>query len=242
MVLGIDFLKDVDSFWVAKRSQVGSKIVPKIDPGGVLGVSWWVLGGSWGPRPNNAMRNPFFGVLLGAFWGRLGGYLGRSWGHLGLQDGAKSPKKTISKSSYFLIPLGRAIFCDTGGFLMPKWCQNYSQIILNFDMVWQTPILLNFVTVSRISLIFWDWGDGFWKPKRVQNRFRNRIRKARPMEIGLYEMLMDFGCQVGPENPIRSSQIRSDQIRSGQIRSDQIRSGQIRSDQIRSGQVRPGQI
>ena len=92
MVLGIDFLKDVDSFWVAKRSQVGSKIVPQIDPGGVLGVSWWVLGGSWGPRPNKAMRYQFFwghlGAVLGASWGRLGawiavlGRLGPSWGPL----------------------------------------------------------------------------------------------------------------------------------------------------------------
>ena len=86
MVLGIDFLKDVDSFWVAKRSQVGSKIVPKIDPGGVLGVSWWVLGGSWGPRPNNAMRNLVLGAILGPCWGPLGAVLALgspSWGVLG---------------------------------------------------------------------------------------------------------------------------------------------------------------
>ena len=84
MVLGIDFLKDVDSFWVAKRSQVGSKIVPKIDPGGVLGVSWWVLGGSWEPRPNKSEGDPSFGAILGASWGRLGGLLGR----LAVQDGS----------------------------------------------------------------------------------------------------------------------------------------------------------
>ena len=86
MVLGIDFLKDVDSFWVAKRSQVGSKIVPKIDPGGVLGVSWWVLGGSWGPRPNKAMRYQFFGAILGPSWGPLGAVLALgspSWAVLG---------------------------------------------------------------------------------------------------------------------------------------------------------------
>ena len=84
MVLGIDFLKDVDSFWVAKRSQVGSKIVPKIDPGGVLGVSWWVLGGSWGPRPNKAMRNR----LLGSFWGRLGIVLGSFGNGVGIVLGS----------------------------------------------------------------------------------------------------------------------------------------------------------
>ena len=50
-------------------------------------------------------------------------------------------------------------------------------------------------------------------------------------------ILMDFGRQVGPENPIRSGQIRSDQIRSGQVRSGQVRSGQIRSDQVWVGQV-----
>ena len=137
MVLGIDFLKDVDSFWVAKRNQVGSKIVPKIDPGGVLGVSWWVLGGYWGPRPNNAMSYPFFGVLLGPSWSRLGavwGLLGRSWGHLGLQAGAKNPKKSMSKSNHFLIPLGKAIFSDKGGFGMPKWSPNDSQTVSNFDV------------------------------------------------------------------------------------------------------------
>ena len=77
MVLGIDFLKDVDSFWVAKRSQVGSTIVPKIDPGAVLGV----LGGSWGPRPNKAMSYPYFGAILGPSW-RLDRRLGPSWGPL----------------------------------------------------------------------------------------------------------------------------------------------------------------
>ena len=108
MVLGIDFLKDVDSFWVAKRSQVGSKIVPKIDPGGVLGVSWWVLGGSWGPRPNNAMRNPFFGVLLGAFWGRLGVVFGLSLAILGAswppRQSQKSKKNDIKIELLFDTP------------------------------------------------------------------------------------------------------------------------------------------
>ena len=116
MVLGIDFLKDVDSFWVAKRSQVGSKIVPKIDPGGVLGVSWWVLGGSWGPRPNNAMRNPFFGVsdpffgaLLGPSWGRLGGVLAVSWAVLPSKMVPESEKKSIPKSIEIWMPLGIGI-------------------------------------------------------------------------------------------------------------------------------------
>ena len=86
MLLGIDLLKDVDSFWVAKRSQVGSKIVPKIDPGGVLGVSWWVLGSSWEPRPNKSEGDPSFGAILGPSWGPLGAVLALGsplWGVLG---------------------------------------------------------------------------------------------------------------------------------------------------------------
>ena len=55
--------------------------------------------------------------------------------------------------------LGRAIFFDVGGFLMPKWSSNGSQMESNFDMDWQTPMLLNLATVSRISLFF---GIGGW--------------------------------------------------------------------------------
>ena len=83
MVLGIDFLKDFDAFWVAKRSQVGSKNVPKIVPGEVLGGSWWVLGGSKRPRPKNEMSDPFFGAVLGPSWVRIGAVLGPSWAILG---------------------------------------------------------------------------------------------------------------------------------------------------------------
>ena len=48
--LRVDFWKDVNKLWVAKWDQVGSKIVLKIDLGGVLGVlgprpetwTWWL--------------------------------------------------------------------------------------------------------------------------------------------------------------------------------------------------------
>ena len=76
MALGIDFQKGFDAFWVAKRSQVGSKIVPEIDPGRVLGgpgESWGGLGGQ-DRKTRGGIRN------LEPSWGRLGGLLGLSWG------------------------------------------------------------------------------------------------------------------------------------------------------------------
>ena len=160
MVLGIDFLKDVDSFWVAKRSQVGSKIVPKIDPGGVLGVSWWVLGGSWGPRPNKAMRYQFFGAILGPSW-RLDRRRGASWGCLkldvkidqkidafrdrvlirfwwilGWKMEPRWQTKSIQKSIIFLMPLGIDFWMDFDWFRVPKWWQVATEIR------WKTELIL----------------------------------------------------------------------------------------------------
>ena len=93
MALGIDVLRYSNAFWVANRSQVGSKIVSKIDLGGVSGGSWRVLGGSWRPKPKKETSYPFLGgqlgAVLGASWGRLGSILGGS----GVQDGAKVDKK-----------------------------------------------------------------------------------------------------------------------------------------------------
>ena len=50
-------------------------------------------------------------------------------------------------------------------------------------------------------------------------------------------MLVDFGSQVGAENPIRSDQIRSYQVRSGQNMSGQAGSGEVRSDQVRTSAI-----
>ena len=72
-----------------------------------MGVSWWVLGGSWGPRPNKAMRYQFFGAILGekpVLGGALGAVLGSSWkrlggllGRLAVQDGTRIGKKIDPK-------------------------------------------------------------------------------------------------------------------------------------------------
>ena len=128
MALGIDFQKDFDAFWAAKRSQVGSKIVPKIDLGGVLGGSWWLFGGSWRPTPKNDVRYPFLVSLLGPSWGplgRLGGLLGR----LAVQDGTRIGKKSIPKSIEIWMPLGIGILSDLHNFWYQRgasWHQNRS--------------------------------------------------------------------------------------------------------------------
>ena len=92
MALGINFLTDIDSFWVVKRSQGGSKIVPKIDPGGVLGGVLVGFGGLLGAKTEQCHERSIFGghlgAVLGASWGRLCawiavvGRLGTVWGHL----------------------------------------------------------------------------------------------------------------------------------------------------------------
>ena len=54
MAVEIHFGKDFIAVWVAKRTQVGSTIVPKIDLGGILGGpggSWGALGGQDRTRP-----------------------------------------------------------------------------------------------------------------------------------------------------------------------------------------------
>ena len=77
---------------MAKRPQVASKIVPKIDLGVVPGVSWGVLGGSWRPRPKEGEGDLFFESLLGPSWGRLGAVLGASWAALASKMEPKSKK------------------------------------------------------------------------------------------------------------------------------------------------------
>ena len=95
MALGIDVLRYSNAFWVVKRSQVGSKIVSKIDLGRVSGGSWRVLGSSWRPKPKKEKSYPFWGVILGPSWGRLGAVLGPSWAALASNMEPKSRQKCI---------------------------------------------------------------------------------------------------------------------------------------------------
>ena len=71
---------------------------PKIDQGGVLEGSWWVLGVFWRPTPKNEVRIRFFrsswdrlGLVLGAVLGLSWAF----WGGSGVQDGIKIEKKII---------------------------------------------------------------------------------------------------------------------------------------------------
>ena len=68
---------------------------------------------------------------LGGSWGGLGGLLG----HLGVQDRAKTPKKSMPTSIEYLMPLGINIFSDFIGFRGGKWKQvgtkNRSKTYLN---------------------------------------------------------------------------------------------------------------
>ena len=124
MVLGIDFLKDFDAFWVAKRSQAGSKIVPKIDPGRVLGEVLVGLGGVLAANTEKREELPVFwgalGAVLGSSWGRLGGLLGR----LAVQDGTRIGKKSIPKSIEIWMPLGIGCFVCC----LNVWYQNGSML------------------------------------------------------------------------------------------------------------------
>ena len=73
------------AFWVAKRSQVASKIVPKIDLGGVLGG----LGGLLAAKTETERGPPVLGGQLGAV---LGAVLGASWAVLASKMEPKSKK------------------------------------------------------------------------------------------------------------------------------------------------------
>ena len=133
MVLGIDFLKDVDSFWVANRSQVGSKNRSSRGLGGVL-VG---LGGLLGAKTEQGHEVSVFWGETSVFWGALRAVLGSSWGRLGgllgrlaVQDGTRIGKKSIPKSIEIWMPLGIGILSDLRKFLVPKmgasWHQNRS--------------------------------------------------------------------------------------------------------------------
>ena len=80
---------------------------------------------------------------------------------------------------------------------------------------------------NRILMIFDVRGGRSWEQKAITNLPKHEINMGTRLGIDFLWILMDFGRQLGPENPIRSGQIRSDQIRSGQVRSDQIRSDSI---------------
>ena len=87
MALGIDVLRYSNEFWVAKRSQVGSKIVSKIDLGGsreVLEGLGRLLAAKTEKREELPVLGGHLGAVLGASWGRLGVVLGGS----GVQDEA----------------------------------------------------------------------------------------------------------------------------------------------------------
>ena len=78
------FLKYSNAFWVANRSQVGSKIVSKIDLGWVSGGPGRLLAAKTEKREELPILGGHLGAALGASWGRLGVVLGGS----GVQDGA----------------------------------------------------------------------------------------------------------------------------------------------------------
>ena len=70
--------------WVAKRSQVASKIVPKIDLGGVLGG----LGGLLAAKTETELGDS-------VFWSPLGAVLGASWAVLASKMEPKSKQKWV---------------------------------------------------------------------------------------------------------------------------------------------------
>ena len=138
MHLGIDFWKDFGGFWDGRWRQVGTKIDKKIDLGGVLGGSWWVLGASWAPNPNKPMRNLFFGILLGRSWGRLGGVLGPSWAVLARfwrPRWSQNRKKKIGLTSNQNFDVSRnRFFKDFYWFSNGKWGQVGSKIVSKIDV------------------------------------------------------------------------------------------------------------
>ena len=82
-------------------------------------------------RPGNAEGTQSFGGDLGGSWGALGGLLGP----LGVQDRAKTPKKSMPTSIENLMPLGIGILSDFICILGGKWRQvgtkNRSKTYLN---------------------------------------------------------------------------------------------------------------
>ena len=85
----------------------------------------------------------FLGVrgTLGAFVGDLGGILGGSWGGLGgllgplgVQDRAKTPKKSMPTSIENLMPLGIGILSDFIGIFEGKWRQVGTKIVSKIDV------------------------------------------------------------------------------------------------------------
>ena len=130
MAVEIDFGKDCFAVWVAKRTQVGSTIVPKIDLGGILGVLVALgvaLGGqdrkmTWGTR--------FFwsswdrlGLVLGAVLGLSWAF----WGGPGVQDGIKIEKNLLKIDRNFDVSWNQLFNGFDSIFewkMKPSWFQN----------------------------------------------------------------------------------------------------------------------
>ena len=87
----------------------------------------------------------------------------------------------------------------------------------------------------------------FWRSKHrskidqksIKNRSKHEVNMGWRLGTDFFEIFMDFGRQVGSENPIRSDQIRSDQVRSGQSTARQGKTKQRQVSQAKS--VRSGQ-
>ena len=96
-----------------------------------------------GPSPQKMETcwEPVFIPLFGRPRGRLGGVLGRLGGLLVANMAQtrppkldQNPIKNYIKIGIIFDSLGRAIFFDLGGFVMPKWSPNGLQILSNFDI------------------------------------------------------------------------------------------------------------
>ena len=98
---------------------------------GLFGRSLGLLGGPGRPKTKKTERNQKCSGILGKSWGGLGGLLG----HLGVQDRAKTVKKSMPKSIENLMPLGIGISSDFIGILKGKRNQvgtkNLSKTYLN---------------------------------------------------------------------------------------------------------------
>ena len=97
---------------------------------GYLELLWGFLGAPGRPKTKKGKSAHVFGGDLGGSWGGLGGLLG----HLGVQDGAKTPKKSMPKSIENLMPLGIGILSDFIGILEGKWKQVGTKIVSKIDV------------------------------------------------------------------------------------------------------------
>ena len=111
----------------------------KSSPGGGLGASWALLGRLPAPR---RLPDAFLGHL-GRLFGRLVGLLVAVMASTRPPKLSKNPINICIKFEPIVDTLGRVIFFDIAGFLMPKWSSNGFQMGSNFDMDRQTQIFMN---------------------------------------------------------------------------------------------------